>query len=465
MNGVRPGFRGPWPRISRGAVAAPAGAHRGWRVALALWLTGLPCPRPARAGGLPASYAALAEEAARTHPELRSLEATTRAQRARIDRAGALPDPMLMLEWSMLPLKYPFSLSRTEMAGVEVSLQQELPFPGKRGFAQQAERVGIEVLESRAADTARVLRGAVAQLYFELAFLHEALQLLERNERVLLSLAEHAKAQVAAGRSFSVDILRSRSELSLVKERRYALEARRVGAQARLNALLGRAGASALPQTEPLGAPPSLPPVSELLRRAEAERPSLRGREAEVRRSQAEARRADRERYPNFIVGASYRFRSGPPEDMVQGSDFYSLRFGVTLPIWGRQSAEAREAAARVDASREDVESERRRVAAEVHRLYAEWRKERLTLSLYADEVRPLAEATLRAAIPVYVAGRTDFHVMLQTWVRVLDTDLDKLRALAALHAKAAEVETAVGAPLGPELPVQSSAKPSGESR
>ena len=136
---------------------------------------------------------------------------------------------------------------------------------------------------------------------------------------------------------------------------------------------------------------------------------------------------------------------------MVQGSDFYSLRFGITLPVWGRQSAEAREAHARSLAAHEEVESERRRVAAEIHRLYAEWRKERLTLRLYTDEVRPLAEATLRATIPVYVAGRTDFHIMLQTWARILDTDLEKLRALAALHAKAAEIATAVGAPLGPD--------------
>ena len=38
------------------------------------------------------------------------------------------------------------------------------------------------------------------------------------------------------------------------------------------------------------------------------------------------------------------RLSRWPPDDMVQGSDFYSLRFGITLPVWGRQSAEAREA-------------------------------------------------------------------------------------------------------------------------
>jgi len=405
--------------------------------------------------GLPAPYEALADEAARSHPEVRGLRAAGRAQEARIDRAGALPDPMLMLEWSMIPLKYPFSISRTEMSGVELSLQQEIPFPGKRGFAEEAERWGVRAIEARTRDAARVLRGAVAQLYYELAFLQEALVLLERNERVLLSLSEHAKAQVAVGRSFAVDILRARSEVALLKERRYALEARRVGSEARLNALLGRAGASALPKPEPLGPPPSLPPAGELLRRAESARASLQVREAEVGRARAESRRAQRDRYPNFIVGASYRFRTGPPDDMVQGSDFYSLRFGVTLPIWGKQSAEAREAEARALAGREEIESERRRIAAEIHRLHAEWRKERLTLRLYSDEVRPLAEAALRATIPVYVAGRTDFHVMLQTWARILDTELEKLRALAALHAKAAEIEAAIGTTLGPEAPLQ----------
>lgn len=404
------------------------------------------------ASSLPGAYEKLLRDGLRDHPDLRALDSQAAAQRARIDRAGAFPDPMLMLEWSMLPLTYPVSLARTEMSGVELGLQQELPFPGKRKLAREVERHGIDVIAARASDVARALRGAVSQAYYELAFVDDALRLLDRNTRVLRQLAEHAKMQVGAGKAFSVDVWRSQGEVAQVKERRYALEARRIAAEVRINALLGRGSAARLPATSPLGPPPSLPPVDELVRRAELARPSLRVKQAELHRARAERARAERERYPNFLVGASYRFRVGPHDDMARGSDFYSLRFGVTLPVWGRQAAEAREAGARAEAVVAEIESERRRVLTELHRLYADWGQARRSLRLYARELRPVAEETLRASLPVYAVGRTDFHAVLQTWARLLETDLEQLRLLATLHAKVAELESVIGAPVRPTV-------------
>ena len=406
---------------------------------------------PLHASTLPPAYEALVREGLRTHPELRALGGQAAAQRARIDRAGAFPDPMLMIEWSMLPLAYPVNLARTEMSGIEVGLQQELPFPGKRRLAREVERHGIDIIAARAADTTRAIRGAVAQAYYELAFVDEALRLLDRNARVLAQIADHAKLQVGAGKAFSVDVWRSQSEVAQVKERRYGLEARRIAAEVRINVLLGRGPTARLPATSALGAPPSLPPVDELTRLAETSRPSLHAKQAELRRAHADRTRAERERYPNFLVGASYRFRVGPQDDMARGSDFYSLRFGITLPVWGRQAAEARESHARASGVDAEVESERRRVFAEVHRLHAEWIQARRTLTLYGAEIRPVADQTLRASLPVYAVGRIDFHAVLQTWARVLETDLEQLRLLATLHAKLAELETAIGARIGPE--------------
>jgi outer membrane protein TolC len=403
---------------------------------------------PAHAGRLPRGYALLADEAERTHPSVRSLRASALAQRARIDRAGALPDPMVMAEWSMIPLRYPVSLSHTEMSGVELSIQQEIPFPGKRGLARDWERWGVDIAAARADEARRVVRATIIQQYYELAFLDAALGLLERNGLVLHSLGEHAKAQIAVGRSFATDLLRARTEDALLRERRQTLETRRAGMRARLCVLVGREGGCSLPATEPLGPAPALPPVDELIRRAEVTRPSLRQREAEWRRAKTAVRRAERDRYPNFIIGAAYRFRVGPHHDAVHGSDFYSLRFGLTLPVWGRPAAEAREAHARALEAQAEIDGERRTIRAELHRLHAEFSRERGALRVYTNEVRPLAEAMLRAAIPTYVAGRTDFHTMLQTWSRTLESELESLRALATLHAKAAEIEAAVGAPL-----------------
>jgi outer membrane protein TolC len=405
---------------------------------------------PLAAHATPPVLARYLDEAVRNHPEIRALRAAYEAQRARIPRAGALPDPMLMLEWSMIPTKYPVSLYRTEMSGVEVSLQQEIPFPGKLGFAEKAEEHAAAVLAERIREAVIALRSAVAQAYFELFFLHRALELTRQNQKVLEELAHHAEVQLATGRGIRADVLRARTEAALLRERIYALEARQGAARARLNYLLARPTDAPVPEPAAPGPPPALPPLHILLQRAEANRPLLQARFAEIRRAEADLRRARRNQYPNFLVAAAYRFRAGPAHDAVQGSDFYSLKLGITLPIWysSKQANEVREASSMLAARRTEYEAERIRIHSEIHRLYRDWAKERQTLPLYDDVLRPISVETLKASVPAYVTGRLDFHTVLQNWSRTFDTDVERFRALAAVHAKAAEIEAAVGVPL-----------------
>jgi cobalt-zinc-cadmium efflux system outer membrane protein len=419
------------------------------RLILALFTLGAP---GAALASTPPSLGAYADEAVRNNPEIRALRAGYQAQLARIPRAGAPPDPMLMVEWSMFPLRYPVSLSRTEMTGIEVGIQQEIPFPGKLRFAEEAEMHAARALASRVLEAERTLRSAVAQAYFELAYLHQARELIAKNEKLLDHLGRHAEAQVATGRGLRQDVLRARTESAMLKERIYSLDAQLRAAEARFNYLLAR------PITQPVappplpGPPPPLPPLSSLLARAEGARPLLRARDSELARADAELARARRDQYPNFLVGASYRFRAGPEHDAVQGSDFYSLRFGLTLPVWHRskQSKAVREAHALRWARREEYEAELNRVRYDVRRLYEAVAKERRTLPLYTDLLAPLSRESLKAAVSPYVTGQIDFHSVLQSWTRLLETDLERIRALVAVHARSAELEAAVGASLAP---------------
>jgi outer membrane protein TolC len=407
---------------------------------------------PGAARAYPPALAGYMDEAVRRHPEIRALRFGYDAQRARIPRAGALPDPMLMVEWSMVPLKYPVNLDKTEMSGVEVGLQQELPFPGKLGFAEEAERYAAMALSARIEEAERALKGSVAQVYYELYFLTRALEITRESQRLLDELARHASVMLTTGRGLKADVLRAQTEAAQLRERIYSLEGRKLAAEARWNYLLSRPVASPVPVPADPGPSPAIPLLSDLLRRAEDVRPALKARFAEIRRAQAEVRRAQRNRYPNFLLGASYRFRIGPEHDTVMGSDFYSLKFGVTLPVWSssKQSMEVYEARANVRARREELEAERNRIFFDVRRLYEELAKERRSFPLYDGVLRPLSMETLKAAIPPYVTGQVDFHTVLQNWARVYEADLERLRALVAVHAKAAELEAAVGAALNP---------------
>jgi len=73
---------------------------------------------------------------ATNHPEAKSLYAATNAHKAHADAAGILPDPKVGFAYRNYPTKYGYALNDKElntptMTGVEVSVAQEFPFPGK----------------------------------------------------------------------------------------------------------------------------------------------------------------------------------------------------------------------------------------------------------------------------------------------------------------------------------------------
>ena len=128
--------------ISRWAVPRIAG--RQWR---AVWLLALACAVPLRGAAQPSADdlpnpidLAWAVERARQHnPEIQAADARWRAMRERPPQAGALPDPAVTVryhneDWGL-------SFGRSDFSFVEVGVEQEVPFAGKRGARRRiAER-------------------------------------------------------------------------------------------------------------------------------------------------------------------------------------------------------------------------------------------------------------------------------------------------------------------------------------
>src|SRR5437660_914467 len=274
----------------------------------------------------PLRLADLIREAREKNPDLKAAEARVRAMKASVSPAGALDDPMLMVQLWNAPVDF-------SSIPVMVEVSRQLPLGGKRAARRDAAGADAAMTEADFAAKQRDIETQVASAYFDLFLAERTQEVDDELERILRVLLQSSEARVSTGKGEQVELLRAQGSLvQLRSDRETAIDHRR-SAWARLAALLDRDPAA--PGGATTGHPgtvASLPDVAELQQRAIRERPELAASRAHIAGAQAQLRLAKSATIPDLGVFAAemHTFRSpmGP-------SDFLFAGFQVNLPIFG----------------------------------------------------------------------------------------------------------------------------------
>ena len=216
----------------------------------------------------PVRLADLVEEARRKNPELRAAREQARADRLVVGAAGALDDPMLMVQlWNM-----PVDLSTVP---VMVNLTQSIPLAGKRAARQDEAEAMAAGAEAMVFTRARDVEAQLAKAYFDLFLADRTIAVDDELGRTLEALIAAASSRVAAGRGEASEALRAESESLKVESDREAASARRTAAVSKLVAILDRRPGSDLGPTSEPGLLGSLPSPEALRALALRERPEV----------------------------------------------------------------------------------------------------------------------------------------------------------------------------------------------
>lgn len=401
--------------------------------------------------------------ATQTSPAVRAALARAEAARARIGPAGARPDPMLMAGIQNLPVSEPGFAD--EMTMKMVGIGQTIPYPGKLSLRTRAAE--SELMAARLElEGARLRVGeAVERAYYELAYLDRALEIVERNQRLLVDFIRVTEARYGVGTGGQEEVLRVRVEAARVGEEAVALAEQRRAVLAQLNAVLDRpsdtpVAAPAIPRrvaraavadsaqeirfaSAALGARAAdspLPPLEALQTTAIQKNPLLRAHEAMIAAQAARTELARKEHLPDFDVSLSYGQRSG-------FSDMVSAQLSIPLPIQrGRKQdlvvAEARSELAALQAEHDEQVNALR---ADVARLHAELERDRTQLALYVKAILPQGRAALTSAAAGYQVGRTDFLTLLDAQATLFTYETTYFRVLSDFARTLAELERVVG--------------------
>jgi outer membrane protein TolC len=378
------------------------------------------------------------------NPRIAAADALARVYGERIAPARRPPDPQLQL--GLMNRSLPGFGFSNPLGMNQVQLMQMLPFPGKLRMAGEAASANAEAVRFRAGDVAWDVRARAAMAFYELYQMDRSLQVAEETIRILRDLATTTRTMFTVGEGRQADVLRAQVEIARMTEDITRMQAERIAAAARLNALLVADASAPVASPARPAFPDTLPPLDSLLAEAERSRPMVQAAQAEVRAADAGARLARREIWPDLQVGVQYGQRpmDGETDRML------SLMLGVNLPIFAgsRQLAMRRETAAMREMAVADLEAMRAETRGRVAELYASAERARRLGALYSETILPQANTTVASALAAYRTGGVDFMTLLDDQMTVNEYRQD-LYALEAQRGQAlAELEMLLGRPL-----------------
>ena len=396
-------------------------------------------PSPAR----PSPLATLIAEAQQNNPEIQAATHGAQAAGHAAKQAGALPDTQIMLQHLSVGSPRPFAgYTNSDFAYMGLGAAQAFPWPGKRALRTQVAGAQADALRTQSGAVSRIVIEQVKMTYFKLAYLQATLDVLLRDDKLLVEMEQTAESRYRVGQGNQQEVLKAQLQHTRILQE-ITLHHREQGQlQAQLKQLLGRAQDSPDIATETLRERALPAGASELLQQARQNNPEINARERLVQRADLQTDLARKEFRPDF--GLQYMYQNTDRKFR----DYYMLTFTITLPNRGRSRAELAEATENRQTAAAELTAEVQRRMAEVQDQYVIAKTSTEQLKIFREGLMPQAEATFRAAITAYQANRQDFETLLSSFRDLLDFEEQYQKELSEHESALARLESLTGVTL-----------------
>jgi outer membrane protein TolC len=382
------------------------------------------------------------------NPDLDAVSARSRALEAVPTQLGSLPDPMLSLGALNLPTDT-FDPEQEPMTQMRVGITQSIPFPGKRRLREDAARSEFRASEAHVDERRDVTVRQVRIAWWRLFSVDRALEIVERNQDLMRDFVAIAQTKYTVGNGLQQDVLLAQLELSKLLDRESRLKSRRRSALAELNGLLDRRPDHEirLPHTGTDDELPEPPTEAELLIQAQESRHLLGVHRELLQAANERVALAERDRLPDFSLGAAYGIRNG--EDPVRGdrADFFSVLFSMNLPIYarGKQSKAIEQRRSEREERVHLLASAARAIETEIGRSLADYEGAREQVALLNGAIIPQAEQTVASMLAGYQVNEVDFLNVVNGQLTLYNAQISYWNALSNAKSALAALAAAVG--------------------
>jgi outer membrane protein TolC len=396
----------------------------------------LPAQEPSEAPPTPAALPApvstlvgvaledLLKEAEENSPQIRAAKQAWEAAKLVPSQKSALPDPEFVVHHVSVGSPRPFAgYTNSDFAYLGLGISQEFPYPGKRGLQSDIARRDAEIARESYEAVRRSVRAGVKETYLQLAYVFETLQTLEAEGQLLQRLQQAADVRYRSGSGNQQDLLRAQLEQTkyLAEISHHDLEAAKL--QYRIKQLLNRSH-------------------YDLLTAARGQNPELAAAEHAVERQRLQVDLARKDLYPDFSIHYEWQ-RTDPTRFRA----YYSLTFGVKVPIYKGKKQEPALAQAQNDLlrSRSALQGQGLALEAELGAQYATEQRTRDLLRIYREGLLPQARALADSALAAYQNSRLEFSEVLSALLEISRLNGEYWQILADHETAIARIEEIAG--------------------
>jgi cobalt-zinc-cadmium efflux system outer membrane protein len=434
--------------------------------AFAMWLTVLGLPREVfaqsltesppltqnsailhQAGreGVSSSLAALIEEAEKSNSQIVAAQHAWRAATQVPSQVSTLPDPQFTVQNVAVGSPKPFAgYTNSEFAYLGFGVSQDFPYPGKLRLRGEAAQKDAAAERERLEATRRTVIEQLKEAYFQLAYEHQELSLLDRDAKLLDQLAKIADAHYRVGQGNQQDVLKAQLEKTKLLRDIEMHHQEHASLQAKLKQLLNRSGEQPDIVPDTLTESPLRVQVDELIGKVRTQNPEVRGQQEMLQSKSLQLELAHKDFYPDFNLQYMWQHTSG------DFRDYYMLSLGVRIPIHHsrKQWPVVMQATEELHRSRHDYEAQVQQKYFDVRDQYLQAETAGRVLRVYREGLIPQAAGTFKAGIAAYESNREDFETLLTSFLDVLRLDEEYWRSLLDHELALARLEQVIGTDL-----------------
>jgi len=378
------------------------------------------------------------------NPEIHLAARRVAAAEAHVPVAGALDDPQAMYRGWQVPLSKPWDYNAAQNMFM---LGQSFPGRGKRELRTNIAQSDAELAEDQLEATRLQVRVGVRKAFFDMLHAQDESRIHDQHVGIAEQAIEAARIKYSVGKIPQVEVLKAQVALTRLAEHMIRFDRDAEVARAHLNTLMGRQPETPIAVRGEYAVTTPLPSLETLEATAMQTRPDLIEAAADIEKSRREQDLAKKAMVPDFSVAAGYML-------MPSGQDprnNYMVEASMSLPWLNRRkhAAEVNEAAVAVSEKNAEVTAMKTVAVGQIEESLAEARAAQRLARVYEDSLKPQAEQTLHAAVVAYENDQTSFLDLLDSQMTVVDVDLAAIDARADFNLKMADLEMAIGAPVG----------------
>jgi outer membrane protein TolC len=379
-------------------------------------------------------------EALKSNYRLKASRSSVQVVSARVAQSTIWEAPQVAVSFMDNPLASVNPLNGMER---EYSITQMIPFPGKNSAAESAAKANAAFAEDLFGAEERAIITEVKKQYAMLYSAQRRIEVNAANQELLKQMIASVRSKYSVGLATQADVLRLEIEFSKLENQRATLEHDLRIPEAMLNTL------RALPPTASIGRIPDILLSSftlnkqDLAVRAIVQRKELSAMKNEVEMNKAEITMAQRERFPDLMIGGLYKERTGMP-------DSWELMLGISIPIapWvsGKIDGRIEEHEFKLQRSKSLVLDMELMVHFEVIDTWTKAKAHWEQAERYRTSIIPNAQQTLESLLSAYQTGKIDFLSLIDSFRMLQMYKMEYYMEVADYLMHRYDLERAVGA-------------------